>query len=109
MKTLAIVLLLVMMSPAWASVSVAAFQTGLALPAAKVKEPVTDDSIRDEVMVHLASDPVVKGGNIDVEVKDGVVTLKGAVASDEARRRAEKLAKHVKGVKSVVNQLTIKE
>jgi osmotically-inducible protein OsmY len=109
MKTLAIVLLLVMMSPAWASVDVAAIQTSLALPAAKVKEPITDDSIRDQVMVRLASDQVVKGGNIDVDVKDGVVTLKGAVPSDEARHKAEKLAKRVKGVKSVVNQLTIKE
>ena len=102
-------LLFLTMSPAPARVTLTAVQTTLALPAAKVKAPVTDDSIRDEVMVHLASDPVVKGGNIDVNVKDGAVTLKGAVDSDQARHKAEKLAKHVKGVRSVVNQLTIKE
>jgi len=108
MTTLPILLLLTAL-PGPGPISTMAIQTSFALPASKVKEPVTDDSIRDDVMVHLASDPVVKGGNIEVDVKDGVVTIKGAVDSDEARHRAEKLAKKVKGVKSVVNQLTIKE
>jgi osmotically-inducible protein OsmY len=108
MRILATVLIAAM-STGYASIPTIPIQTGLALPAAKVKEPITDDSISDQVRVRLAADAVVKGGNIDVDVKDGVVTLKGAVPSDEARHRAEKLAKHVKGVKSVVNQLTIKE
>jgi len=108
MTTLALFLLLAV-SPLPASTAPIGLQTSLAFPASKDKMPVTDDSIRDQVMVHLASDPVVKGGNIVVVVKDGVVTLSGAVDSDQARHKAEKLAKRVKGVKSVVNQLTIKE
>jgi osmotically-inducible protein OsmY len=50
----------------------------------------------------------VKGGAFTVEVKDGVVTIKGVVEKEKARVKAEKLAKKVKGVKSVVNQLQIR-
>ncbi|MGD0616238.1 MAG: BON domain-containing protein [Bryobacteraceae bacterium] len=82
---------------------------GLAFAGDKYKTPVTDDSIRDQVMMRLAGDQEVKGGAIDVQVTDGVVTLKGPVDSDKARQKAERLSKHVKGVKSVVNQLTVKE
>ena len=82
---------------------------GVAFAGEKNKAPVTDDSMRDQVMMRLAGDPDVKGGAINVEVKDGVATLSGAVDSERAREKAGKLAKHTKGVKSVVNQLTVKE
>ena len=80
-----------------------------AYAADKNKAPLTDDAITDQVMVRLAGDSEVKGGGIDVKVTDGAVTLKGVVDTDRARSKAEKLAKHVKGVKSVTNQLTIRE
>ncbi|MGA3028754.1 MAG: BON domain-containing protein [Bryobacteraceae bacterium] len=83
--------------------------TVVAFAADKNKEPATDDSIRDQVMMKLAADTDVKGGGIDVAVKDGAVTLKGAVDTDKARQKAEKLAKHVKGVRSVTNELTLRE
>jgi osmotically-inducible protein OsmY len=43
-----------------------------------------------------------------VQVKDGVVTLRGAVTSDRGKQKAEHLTKKVKGVHGVVNELTIK-
>ena len=66
-----------------------------------------DGAIRDQVMIRLASDQDVKGTGINVEVQDGVATLTGRVESDKIRSKAEKVAKKVKGVKSVVNQLTV--
>ena len=66
-----------------------------------------DGEIHDQVLIRLAGDQDVKGTGINVEVKDGVVTLTGKVESDKVRSRAEKLAKKVKGVKSVENQLTV--
>ena len=66
-----------------------------------------DGEIHDQVLIKLAGDQDVKGTGIDVDVKDGVVTLIGKVENDKIKSRAEKLAKHVKGVKSVVNQLTV--
>jgi osmotically-inducible protein OsmY len=75
---------------------------------AKDPPPVTDDTITDQVRIKLASDPVVKGGALTVNVKQGVVTLSGAVEQDKQKEKAEKLAKKVKGVKQVVNNLEIK-
>ena len=71
------------------------------------KVPVTDDTIFDRVRLKLASDPDVRGGAFDVQVKDGVVTIKGRVDKESYKQRAEKLTKKVKGVKSVVNQLLV--
>ena len=70
-------------------------------------EPKSDGEIHDQVLIRLASDQDVKGTGINVEVKDGVVTLTGKVETDKIRSKAEKLTKKVKGVKSVVNQLAV--
>ncbi len=78
----------------------------LLLPAIGAK-PVSDDFINDTVRQHLAADAIVKGGDIDVQVKDGVVTLKGAVHEQKQKDKAERIAKKVGGVKSVVNDLKI--
>jgi len=66
-----------------------------------------DDRIFDQVRMRLATDADVKGGNFDVNVKDGIVTLKGRVDSEKGKSRASKLAKKVKGVKQVDNELVV--
>jgi osmotically-inducible protein OsmY len=71
-------------------------------------KPVSDDSIYDKVRIALASDIDVKGGNLQVEVKDGVVTLAGAVESTAQKDKAAHIAKKVKGVKRVVNNIEVK-
>ncbi len=71
------------------------------------KAPVNDDTIFDQVRLKLASDPDVRGGAFDVQVKDGVVTIKGRVDKEGYKQRAERLTKKVKGVKSVVNLLLV--
>jgi hyperosmotically inducible protein len=72
-----------------------------------VKPPVDDNFISDTVREKLAADAVVKGGAIEVDVKNGVVTLKGRVQEPKQKSKAESLAKKVKGVKSVVNNIQI--
>ena len=67
----------------------------------------TDDRISDQVRMRLATDPDVKGGAFDVTVADGVVTIKGRVDSDRGKTKATKLAKKVKGVKQVDNELQV--
>jgi hyperosmotically inducible periplasmic protein len=68
----------------------------------------TDDRIYDQVRMRLTTDADVKGGvGLDVTVKDGVVTLKGRVDTEKAKNRATKLAKKVKGVKDVDNELQV--
>jgi osmotically-inducible protein OsmY len=48
-----------------------------------------------------------QGGGIEVEVKEGVVTLSGKVKSERQKDRAESLTKKVRGVTKVVNKLVI--
>jgi osmotically-inducible protein OsmY len=69
--------------------------------------PQSDDYITDVVRQKLAADQVVKGGAIEVTVKDGAVTLAGKVPEAKMKARAERLAKGIKGVKSVVNNVKI--
>lgn len=71
------------------------------------KAAVSDDEIYDKVRLRLISDAEVKGSNIEVKVTDGVVELTGTVRQEKARIKAEKLARKVKGVRNVVNQLKV--
>jgi len=71
-------------------------------------KPVSDDVIIDQVMIKLSGDQEVKGGAIKVDCKQGVVTLTGAVDNEAARGKATKLTKKVKGVRDVINNLTVK-
>lgn len=70
-------------------------------------KPVDDGVITDRVRQRLVSDPEVKGSAVEVDTKDGVVTLSGKVENGRAKEKAEKLAKKVSGVKSVVNKLVV--
>jgi len=71
-------------------------------------KPVSDDAIHDKVRIDLASDIDVKGGDLQVDVKDGVVTLSGTKESQAQKDKAGKIAKRVKGVKKVVNNIEVK-
>ncbi len=57
--------------------------------------------------MRLATDPDVKGGALDVTVKAGVVVIKGRVDTDRGKAKATHLAKKVKGVKEVDNELVV--
>jgi hyperosmotically inducible periplasmic protein len=72
-------------------------------------KPHNDDFISDSVRQKLAADAVVKGGDLDVVVKDGVVTINGKVHEQRQRDKAEKIAKKVGGVKSVINNIKIEK
>jgi osmotically-inducible protein OsmY len=74
---------------------------------AQNKPSSSDDRIYDQVRMKLAGDADVKGGDLVVTVKDGAVTLTGKVESDRGKKKAETLAKKVKGVKSVDNELVV--
>ena len=57
--------------------------------------------------MRLAGDADVKGGALEVTVKDGAVMIKGRVDTEKGKNKASHLAKKVKGVKSVDNQLSV--
>ncbi len=60
-----------------------------------------------KVHSEMVDEDVLSGSDIDVDVKNGVVTLQGTVPSEAARARAIAVAKANDGVKNVVDQLKI--
>ena len=72
-------------------------------------KPVSDDALSDTVLIKLSGDREVKGGALKVDVKDGVATLTGVVESQRLKDKATKIAKKVKGVKQVINNITLKD
>ena len=75
--------------------------------AKKTGEVVTDASITTAVKTKLLGDGETPGLKINVDTEDGVVTLHGDVANAEARAEAVRLARTTKGVKRVVDKLTV--
>jgi osmotically-inducible protein OsmY len=67
----------------------------------------SDDLIYDEVRRRLANDMTAQGGGIEVEVKEGVVTLSGKVKTEKQKARAETLTRRVRGVTKVINKLVL--
>ena len=74
----------------------------------KAGTAIEDSTITAKVKTALLADPDVKGLKIDVDTKNGVVTLKGTADKPANRDRAVAIAKDTGGVKSVENQLVIK-
>ena len=68
--------------------------------ATPTKEPVTDSWLTSKAKIALFADGRVKGRQINVETKNGVVMLRGKVDNDEAKSAAEETAKGIDGVKS---------
>ena len=67
---------------------------------------INDATITARIKAKLLSDSIT---GTTVDTTDGVVTLTGAVASDEQKAKAEKHARETDGVKSVKNELVIKK
>ncbi len=67
-----------------------------------------DAGITAKVNAALAADKELSAIRVDVDTRDGVVTLSGPAPSAGAKARAAEVAHQVRGVQSVNNQLTIK-
>ncbi len=67
-----------------------------------------DAAITASVAAGLIKDPDLSVIKIDIDTKQGVVSLYGPAPSEAARMRATDIAKAVKGVSSVDNKLTVK-
>ncbi|HEX6860003.1 MAG TPA: BON domain-containing protein [Caulobacteraceae bacterium] len=69
----------------------------------------SDDRIREDISDRLTDDAWLDASNIDVEVKDCEVILKGEVASRQDKRHAEDLAESISGVRNVQNLLRVSD
>lgn len=79
----------------------------LVVPLLVAQGTPSDDRIYDEVRRKLANDADVKGAGFDVAVKNGALILRGRVHTEKAKAKAERIAKKVKGVTTVDNQLKL--
>jgi hyperosmotically inducible periplasmic protein len=75
---------------------------------ASAGEKLGDATVSTRVKAVLSADKQLGDSKIDVDTRNGVVTLSGAVANNEARDHALELARNVKGVNSVNDQLAVK-
>lgn len=68
------------------------------------KSKISDADLKAKVETAIQSNP-----NVQVDVKEGVVTLNGTAASEEEKIKMEDAAKaaDAKGVKSVVNNIVV--
>ena len=87
--------------------------SGLALavqapePAHAAPDKMTDSGISWAVSDQLEDDPGVPGHAIDVKTTDGIVTLTGTASNLLAKERATHVAETVRGVRAVVNRITL--
>lgn len=68
----------------------------------------SDERIREDVHDRLTDDPWIDASDVEVQVQSCEVTLTGAVASREDKRRAEDLVENVSGVRHVQNNLRMR-
>lgn len=69
----------------------------------------SDDRIKEDVHEALTWNNEVDASEIEVEVKEGEVTLSGSVVDRRTKRLAEELIEDISGVHDVSNQLKIKK
>ncbi len=84
-------------------------QTMLSAPvqAAPATKKITDGGITFAVEQELVSEKGVFPNFVDVTTTDGIVTLSGSVIDLLAKDRALKIAESLRGVRAVVDQLTV--
>ncbi len=76
---------------------------------ANVVQTLTDRELEDQVRDALARYATLRiwGHALDIQSRDGVVTLAGHVRTVTGKETAERLVRQVEGVRDVVNDLTV--
>jgi osmotically-inducible protein OsmY len=67
-----------------------------------------DRTLRDNILAALDWDPSINATEIGVTVDKGVVTLTGHVQTYPERLTAEKIVKHVRGVRAVAQDIEVR-
>jgi hyperosmotically inducible protein len=73
----------------------------------KIGQKVDDAAIHTKVKAKLGTEHAKNLVRVNVDVKDGVVELKGSVPSEADKAEAERLARATDGVKEVRNELVV--
>jgi hypothetical protein len=66
-----------------------------------------DAAITTDIKAKMFSEPLLKTASINVDSKNGIVTLTGQVQDDAARLAAQRIASQTEGVKQVIDSTTM--
>jgi len=66
-----------------------------------------DSTIRDDILFDIATDSALWHQGIKVKVNNGIVTLSGTVDNAHDKEHAKAVASRVRGVRAVVNTITV--
>ena len=77
--------------------------------AGKAGGTLAGTSVTTRVKAAFTGEKLLQDTAIDVATTDRVVTLRGTVASDDAKVRAEDIAHSTEGMTRVVNELIVKK
>lgn len=67
----------------------------------------TDRELQEDVLQALEWEPGVDAAKVGVSVKNGIATLQGGVRSYFEKTTAERVARHVFGIRGIANDLTV--
>ncbi|HZD52267.1 MAG TPA: BON domain-containing protein [Woeseiaceae bacterium] len=67
----------------------------------------SDERIQEDICDELSDNPETDARNIDIDVKDGIVTLSGTVPERYMKHRAEDIADDCRGVHDVDNRIRV--
>jgi hypothetical protein len=67
-----------------------------------------DEGIREEVNDRLTAHALIDATDVEVQIRNGEVTLTGFVDSRDAKRVAEECAENIRGVREVHNRLRVR-
>lgn len=73
----------------------------------RAADATKDSWLTAKTKIALYADERVSGTSVNVDTRNGVVSLRGKVGSPEEKKAAEEVAKGVEGVRSVENQLQV--
>ena len=69
--------------------------------------PSSDAWLSDKLKITLLFHRSVRSGRTEVEVKDGIATLRGRAESQAQKDLATEYAEDIDGIKEVVNEMTV--
>ena len=97
------------LTTALASLVVAGFAAAPSFAAGETAGQKVDDvTLLTKIKADLLQSKNVDGLDVNVDVKDGRVTLSGTASTEAERTQAESIAKSASGVKSVDNKIVLK-
>jgi osmotically-inducible protein OsmY len=70
---------------------------------------MSDKHLKQEILDVFQWDPRIATARIGVAVENGIVTLTGAVGTDDERIAAEEALRHVAGVRDLLQKIEVQE